>query len=70
MSHDALMLLARAVGDVGADRRAIRSYLESLGRERPPYPGITGPISFGPGRRTNLVMTRLVDGHPERVAWP
>jgi branched-chain amino acid transport system substrate-binding protein len=70
MSHDALMLLARAVRDVGADRGAVRRYLESLGRERPPYPGITGPISFGPGRRTNLVMTRLVDGHPERVAWP
>jgi len=70
MSHDALMLLARAVRDVGADREAIRRYLESLGRERPPYPGITGPISFGPGRRTNLVMTRLVDGRPQRVAWP
>jgi branched-chain amino acid transport system substrate-binding protein len=70
MSHDALLLLAAAVRDVGAGRDAIRRYLESLGRERAPYPGITGPISFGPGRRTNLVMTRLVDGRPQRVAWP
>jgi branched-chain amino acid transport system substrate-binding protein len=70
MSHDALMLLARAVRDVGPGREAIRHYLESLGRERLPYPGITGPISFGPGRRTNLVMTRLVEGRAERVTWP
>jgi branched-chain amino acid transport system substrate-binding protein len=70
MSHDALMLLAHAVREVGADRTKIAHYLESLGRERPPYPGITGPIAFGPGRRPNLVMTRVVEGRPVPLSWP
>jgi branched-chain amino acid transport system substrate-binding protein len=71
MSHDALMLLAHAVRSVGPDRKAIRDYLRSLGGERAPYPGITGPIAFGPGRRTNLVMTRLTaGGRRERVERP
>jgi branched-chain amino acid transport system substrate-binding protein len=70
MSHDGLLLLARAVREVGPNREAIRRYLESLGRERPPYPGLTGPIAFGAGRRHNLVMTRLVNGGREPVRPP
>src|SRR2546426_2370665 len=48
MSHDALLLLAAAVRDVGPSRVAIRDYLRALGPERAPYPGVTGPISFRP----------------------
>jgi len=70
MSHDALMLLAHAAREVGPDRGEIRRYLMSLGGSRPPYPGVTGPISFRPDRRPNLVMTRLVSGEPERVEAP
>lgn len=70
MSHDALMLLAHAVREVGPRREAIRDYLRSLGRERPAYQGITGPISFHAGRPTNLVMARLVDGVRVRVEAP
>jgi branched-chain amino acid transport system substrate-binding protein len=68
LNHDAMMMIVQAVREVGADRGAIRNWLLSLGRERPPYHGITGPIGFGlvaPGR---LVMVRLAGGRPTLVA--
>src|SRR2546426_2300798 len=67
MSHDALLLLAAAVRDVGPSRVAIRDYLRALGRERAPYPGVTGPISFRPDRTPRLVMARLVRGAAVRL---
>jgi ABC-type branched-subunit amino acid transport system substrate-binding protein len=39
-------LLARAIAQVGADRRAIRDYLAQVGRGRPAYEGVTGTIAF------------------------
>jgi branched-chain amino acid transport system substrate-binding protein len=68
MSHDALMLLAQAVRDVGADRAAVRTYLQGLGRTRPPYRGVTGDITFRPERVPRLVMARLRGGRLVRVA--
>lgn len=62
MYYDGMLLLAEAVRAVGADREDVRQFLEGLGRSRPPYEGVTGPISFGPGRSINLVMTRLDNG--------
>jgi ABC-type branched-subunit amino acid transport system substrate-binding protein len=70
MNHDALMLLAHAVRTVGPDRVALRRYLEALGRSRPPYRGITGDITFLPGRPTRLVMARLRGGRLERLGSP
>jgi branched-chain amino acid transport system substrate-binding protein len=70
MNHDALMLLARAVREVGPDRAALRRYLETLGTSRPPYHGITGEITFLPGRSPRLVMARLRGGRLERVDGP
>jgi branched-chain amino acid transport system substrate-binding protein len=67
MTHDAIMVLAAAIGAVGVDRDAIRRYLHSLGRERPPHSGVTGPISFQPGRPGNFIMTRLEGGRLVRV---
>lgn len=61
MYYDALMVAAQAVRVAGAHRDAIRRYLRELGVSRPPYRGITGPISFAPGRPTNLVMLRIGD---------
>lgn len=55
---DGVMLLATAVHDVGPDREAVRDYLSSLGRGRPPYEGVTGPISFAPGRARPIIMIR------------
>jgi len=59
MYYDALMVAAAALRAAGPRRAAIRRYLSELGVSRPPYHGITGPISFAPGRPTNLVMLRL-----------
>lgn len=59
MYYDGLVLMAAAVRAVGADRSAVRQYLAELGQSRPPHEGVTGPISFGPNRSINLVMTRL-----------
>lgn len=59
MQYDAVMLLARAVREVGPDRRRIRDWLASLGTGRPAYRGVTGKISFAPTRRHQLRMVRL-----------
>jgi len=62
MNYDAIMVAAQAVREAGPDRAAVRRYLSELGTARPPYRGVTGPISFAPGRAVNLLMTRVVDG--------
>lgn len=59
MAFDALMLLARAVDEVGARPRAIRGYLQSLGAERAAYVGVTGPISFQRDRPGRFVLLNL-----------
>ena len=70
MNHDALMLMAQAVRAVGPDRAGLRRYLETLGNSRPPYRGVTGEITFLPGRSPRLVMARLRGGRLERVDGP
>ena len=61
MYYDALMVAAQALRAAGPHRDAIRRYLSELGVSRPPYQGITGPISFAADRPTNLVMLRAGD---------
>lgn len=56
---DATMLAAAAIREAGADRAAVRAWLLSLGRSRPPYQGITGPIEFTPGHRHPMLMARV-----------
>ncbi|MGH7533343.1 MAG: ABC transporter substrate-binding protein [Gemmatimonadales bacterium] len=65
MTEDAIALLSAAIDEVGPDRTAIRDWLRSLGRERPAFAGLTGPISFGPGQPHVLTMVRV--GSDERV---
>ncbi|HEU5359305.1 MAG TPA: ABC transporter substrate-binding protein [Gemmatimonadales bacterium] len=70
MIQDGIDLMSAAIDDVGPDRTAIRDWLRSLGRERPAFPGLTGPISFGTGRASTLTMVRVApDGSiaPEPV---
>jgi len=62
MFFDGLMVAAQAVREAGVRPAAIRSYLQGLGTVHAPYHGVTGPISFAPGRSINLVMTRLEAG--------
>ncbi len=45
-TYDIVLLLARAIDRVGADRRAIREYLARVGRGQPPFEGVTGTIAF------------------------
>jgi branched-chain amino acid transport system substrate-binding protein len=45
-AYDVVHLLARAIGEVGAGRRAIRNYLASVGGARPAFEGVTGTIAF------------------------
>jgi branched-chain amino acid transport system substrate-binding protein len=70
MSYDALLVMATAVRTVGGKPAAVRRYLKELGGARPPYPGVTGPITFIPNAHPRLLMTRLRNGQPERVPWP
>jgi ABC-type branched-subunit amino acid transport system substrate-binding protein len=68
MFYDATMLLGDAIRIAGADRRAIQRHFTELGRARPSYLGVTGPISFDTARRPPLLMIQLVGGRSVVVA--
>jgi branched-chain amino acid transport system substrate-binding protein len=67
MFYDAVMLFSEAIRAVGPDRRRVRDYLSELGRTRPAYEGVTGPVAFSVGAPRPLVMTRLRSGRTEVV---
>lgn len=46
LTYDAMRLLLTAIADGATTGPEIRAYLLSLGRQRPIYQGITGPIRF------------------------
>jgi branched-chain amino acid transport system substrate-binding protein len=56
--RDGLALLAEAVRAVGTNRGEVREYLLSLGRNRAPFHGVTGPISFTPDRVLPVFIIR------------
>lgn len=60
LTYDAFLLVAHAVREVGPSRPAVRAWLESLGRTRPPFPGVAGPIAFD-GTREILRVVPLVE---------
>jgi ABC-type branched-subunit amino acid transport system substrate-binding protein len=62
MEDDAIMVAAQAVRQAGPHPQAVRRYLSELGSKRPAYQGVTGPISFGPNRRVNLVLVHVSGG--------
>src|SRR3989454_12533029 len=45
-AYDSVLLLAGALDQAGADRRAVRDHLARVGRGRPPFEGVTGTIAF------------------------
>jgi branched-chain amino acid transport system substrate-binding protein len=57
LQYDAFMLLSTAIREAGADRLAVREWLESLGRTRDPWRGVTGSISFNRPRTEILRMS-------------
>ena len=46
LAYDAFAVLLAGIGEGVRSGEEMRAYLMSLGRERPPYPGITGPVQF------------------------
>lgn len=69
ITYDALMLLATAAAEAGANPAAMRRWLLSLGESRPAYEGVTGPLTL---ERTGwpLTMVRIVDGRAQPVPTP
>lgn len=45
-TYDILQLLARALGEAGPDRRALRDYIAQVGRGKLAFEGATGTIAF------------------------
>jgi len=70
MEYDALMLLMQALRDVGPSRKAIQAYLTQLGKSRPAYHGVTGPIAFGSERHRPLYLLRVRKGATIAVPVP
>ena len=46
LSYDAMRLILAAIGDGARSGADVRDWLLSLGRSRPPFSGLSGPISF------------------------
>jgi len=67
MYYDAIMLAGKAIRDGGPSRHGVTRYLKELGRSRPPFHGVTGPIAFTPNAPRPLLMTRMVNGRPEAL---
>ncbi|MBW8771767.1 MAG: hypothetical protein JF590_00510, partial [Gemmatimonadetes bacterium] len=67
LTEDALVLATEARLAAGSDRAAVRRWLAGLGRDHPPFRGLTGSIGFGPQREFPLAMVHFRDGRAERV---
>lgn len=46
LSYDAARVILAAVKDGARTGEEVRAWLQSLGRTRPPWPGLSGPIAF------------------------
>ncbi len=60
LTYDAVRLLLAAIADGATTGPAVRAWLQSLGRERPVYEGLSGPLSFtadGDVERPHLLLT-------------
>lgn len=66
---DGVRLVAEAVREVGPDRKEVVAYLRALGHGRPPYRGVTGAISFGPGARRPLIVVDAWGRPVPRDGW-
>ena len=45
-TYDIVRMLAQLIGEVGADRKALRNAVAEVGSKRPVYQGVAGPIAF------------------------
>lgn len=58
-SYDCLNLIAQAISQAGFQRAALRDYLNSLGKTRPPYRGVGG--EFSPSRQQETRHVYLLE---------
>jgi branched-chain amino acid transport system substrate-binding protein len=56
MQFQALMLALAGIREEGPRPQDIQRYLESLGREREPFPGLLGPLDFTQGAAGSFVL--------------
>lgn len=64
LAYDATKLMVSAIDRAGRDRRNVRDHLARL-RERRPFPGVSGPIRFGPDgdpMGSGVLITRIEKG--------
>lgn len=64
---DAVALLVEAVQTVGPDREKVSQHLRALGNQRPPFLGMSGPVSFAPEAERPMVLVDVM-GRP-RPLW-
>lgn len=60
LSYDAMRLILAAIADGAHTGEAVRAWLHDLGRGRPPFEGLSGPIAFdasGDVRRPHVLLT-------------
>ncbi|HEY0777927.1 MAG TPA: ABC transporter substrate-binding protein, partial [Gemmatirosa sp.] len=64
LAYDAALLLGEAARATGADRHAVREYLDGVGRSRPAFVGATGAIAFDRGHDVvfkPITLARVAD---------
>jgi len=66
LTYDATALLLRAIADGARSGEAIRAWLNELGRQRPPFDGITGPVAFDENGDVarDYVLARIPEPRP------
>jgi ABC-type branched-subunit amino acid transport system substrate-binding protein len=69
LAFDGVMVLA-AAAQANPSREGVHEYLRSLGRSRPPFRGVSGPLSFAPDRPVSLRMTRVQGTHLSLIEPP
>jgi branched-chain amino acid transport system substrate-binding protein len=70
-AYDIVYLLARAVGEVGTGRKALRTYLAGVGTASPAFDGVTGTIAFNADREVpakDVVIGQVRQGRLVTVA--
>jgi branched-chain amino acid transport system substrate-binding protein len=66
LSYDAARLVLAAIGEGARTGEEVRSFLVSLGRERPPFAGLGGPVTFDAhGDVDRSYVLRVISG-PDR----
>lgn len=70
LSYDAMQLLLAAIRDGARTGEEARRWLASLGRGRPPFQGVSGPISFDPNGDIARTYVLVTVAAPARVDPP